>query len=371
GHRARRPTRAPRRARPALGGRAALQERGDRGDRPRRGSTGPPSQRRCLARQQDRSLRRAAQPRRYRAEWLVHASDDRKARRRAARGFRLPGDHLGSVRLKDGTRMQLRENAFKDALRASRPQIGLWVGLADAYVTELLATAGFDWLALDAEHAPNDPRSILAQLQAMAPYPVHAVVRTASGDATLIKQYLDIGAQTLLIPMVESAEQAQRVVAATRYPPAGIRGVGSALARAARWNQIADYLHRCAQEICVLVQVESAAGLGNLQAIASTEGVDGVFFGPADLAASMGLLGRTADQRVQDAIAQGIRTVRGAAKAAGVLSTDPTVARKYLALGALFVAVGVDTTLLVRAANDLRDAFKDAAGVSQPSVPDK
>ncbi len=135
--------------------------------------------------------------------------------------------------------MQLRGNAFKDALRASRPQIGLWVGLADAYVTELLATSGFDWLGLDAEHAPNDPRSILAQLQAMAPYPVHAVVRTASGDATLIKQYLDIGAQTLLVPMVESAEQAQRVVAATRYPPAGIRGVGSALARASRWNQIA------------------------------------------------------------------------------------------------------------------------------------
>jgi len=205
----------------------------------------------------------------------------------------------------------------------------------------------------------------------MAPYPVHAVVRTASGDATLIKQYLDIGAQTLLIPMVESAEQAQRVVAATRYPPAGIRGVGSALARASRWNQIADYLHRCAQETCVLVQVESAAGLTNLQAIASTEGVDGVFFGPADLAASMGLLGNTADQRVQDAIAQGIKTIRGAAKAAGVLSTDPTVARKYLALGARFVAVGVDTTLLVRAANDLRAAFMDAAVVSQSSVPDE
>jgi len=267
--------------------------------------------------------------------------------------------------------MQLRQNAFKDALRASRPQIGLWVGLADAYVTELLATSGFDWLGLDAEHAPNDPRSILAQLQAMAPYPVHAVVRTASGDATLIKQYLDIGAQTLLIPMVESAEQAQRVVAATRYPPAGIRGVGSALARASRWNQITDYLQRCAQETCVLVQVESAAGLSNLQAIASTEGVDGVFFGPADLAASMGLLGRTADQRVQDAIAQGIKTIRGAAKAAGVLSTDPTVARKYLALGARFVAVGVDTTLLVRAANDLRAAFMDAAVVSQSSVPDE
>jgi 4-hydroxy-2-oxoheptanedioate aldolase len=267
--------------------------------------------------------------------------------------------------------MQLPGNAFKAALRAGRPQIGLWVGLADGYVAELLATTGFDWLALDAEHAPNDPRSILAQLQAIAPYPVHAVVRTASDDATLIKQYLDIGAQTLLVPMVESAEQAERVVAATRYPPAGMRGVGSALARASRWNQIGDYLHRCAQEICVLVQVESADGLNNLQAIASTEGVDGVFFGPADLAASMGLLGGTSDQAVQDAIAHGIETVRNAGKAAGVLSTDPTIARKYLDLRAQFVAVGIDTTLLVRAANDLRAAFKGAAVAPQSSVPGK
>ena len=257
--------------------------------------------------------------------------------------------------------MQLPPNAFKAALRAGRPQIGLWLGLADAYVSELLASTGFDWLAIDAEHAPNDPRSVLAQLQAIAPYPVHPVVRTASGDATLLKQYLDIGAQTLLIPMVESAEQAARIVAAARYPPAGIRGVGSALARAARWNQVSDYLRSCEQEICVLVQVESAPGLDNLSAIAATEGVDGVFFGPADLAASMGLLGKTGDPRVQNAIAQGIKTARTAGKAAGVLSADPSVARQYLAAGAVFVAVGIDTTLLVRAARDLRAMFKDAA----------
>ena len=256
--------------------------------------------------------------------------------------------------------MQLPANAFKAALRAGRPQIGLWLGLADAYVSELLASTGFDWLAIDAEHAPNDPRSVLAQLQAIAPYPVHPVVRTASGDATLLKQYLDIGAQTLLIPMVESAEQAARIVAATRYPPAGIRGVGSALARASRWNQVSDYLRSCQQEICVLVQVESAVGLDDLPAIAATEGVDGVFFGPADLAASMGLLGKSADARVQDAIAQGIKTVLSAGKAAGVLSADPSVARQYLAAGARFVAVGIDTTLLVRAARDLRALFKDA-----------
>ena len=256
--------------------------------------------------------------------------------------------------------MQLPPNSFKAALRAGRVQIGLWLGLADAYASELFASTGFDWLAIDAEHSPNDPRSVLSQLQAIAPYPVQAVVRTASGDATLLKQYLDIGAQTLLIPMVESAEQAASVVAATRYPPAGIRGVGSALARAARWNQVSDYLRGCEQELCVLVQVESTAGLNNLAAIAATAGVDGVFFGPADLAASMGLLGKSADARVQDAIVQGIETVRSATKAAGVLSADPSVARQYLAAGAQFVAVGIDTTLLVRAARDLRALFKDA-----------
>jgi len=257
--------------------------------------------------------------------------------------------------------MQLPANAFKAALRSGRPQIGLWLGLADAYVSELVASTGFNWLAIDAEHAPNDPRSVLAQLQALAPYPVQAVVRTPSGDPTLLKQYLDIGAQTLLVPMVESAEQAARIVAATRYPPTGIRGVGSALARASCWNQVDDYVHSCVEEICVLVQVESVAGLDNLPAIAATEGVDGVFFGPADLAASLGLLGKTADARVQDAITRGIETVRTAGKAAGVLSAEPAIARKYLAAGAQFVAVGIDTTLLVRAARDLVAAFKDAA----------
>lgn len=258
--------------------------------------------------------------------------------------------------------MKLPRNDFKEALRSGRVQIGLWVGLAEPYVTELLGSTGFDWLALDAEHGPSDLRSVLAQLQALAPYPAHPVVRLSCGDATLIKQYLDIGAQTLLVPMVESAEQAARIVAATRYPPAGIRGVGSALARASRWNQVEGYLSQCAQELCVLAQVESAAALKSLPAIAAVEGIDGVFFGPADLAGSMGLLGRTADAQVQEAIVQGIGRVRAAGKAAGVLSADPALARRYLEAGALFVAVGVDTTLLVRAAKDLLAQFKGASG---------
>ena len=255
--------------------------------------------------------------------------------------------------------MELPRNTFKAALREGRPQIGLWLGLADAYATELCASTGFDWVALDAEHAPNDVRSVLAQLQALAPYPAQAVVRTPCGDATLLKQYLDIGAQTLLIPMVESARQAAAIVAATRYPPAGIRGVGSALARASRWSQVGDYVHHCEQELCVLVQVESTAGLENLAAIAATEGIEGVLFGPADLAGSMGLLGQTTDPRVQEAIVQGIRTVRAAGKAAGVLA-DPTLARKYLDVGARFVAVGIDTALLVRGARELRALFKES-----------
>lgn len=254
--------------------------------------------------------------------------------------------------------MQLPPNPFKQALQARRPQIGLWMGLASSYTSELLAPAGFDWFAIDAEHSPNDPRTVLTQLQAIAPYSVHGVVRTVSDDVALLKQYLDIGAQTVLVPMVETAEQAARIVAATRYPPAGVRGVGSALARASRWNQVEGYLDHCQEEICVLVQVESVQGLQNLAAICAVEGVDGVFFGPADLAASMGMLGRSTEPAVQSAIDNGIRVVTASGKAAGVLTTDPVLARKHLELGALFVAVGVDTSLLVRAARDLALVYK-------------
>src|SRR5665213_676319 len=168
--------------------------------------------------------------------------------------------------------MDIPVNLFKRALRTGKPQIGLWVGLADSYVVELLATTGFDWLMIDAEHAPNDPRSVLAQLQAIAPYPVHPIVRPVQGDTALIKQYLDIGAQSLLVPMIETAEQAASMVAATRYPTRGIRGVGSALARSSRWNQVDGYLHRCDDEMCVLIQIESIKALENLAAIASVDG---------------------------------------------------------------------------------------------------
>jgi 4-hydroxy-2-oxoheptanedioate aldolase len=203
----------------------------------------------------------------------------------------------------------------------------------------------------------------------VAAYPVHPIVRPAIGDAVLIKQLLDIGAQTLLIPVVETAAQAASLVAATRYPPRGIRGVGAALARASRWNQVGDYLQAADHEMCVLLQVETLQGLANLAAIAATDGVDGVFFGPADLSASMGLLGQPAHPQVQRAILDGIAVVRAAGKAPGVLAADPRLARTYLDAGALFVAVGVDTTLLTRACRELALSFKNPAGAHAMSAP--
>jgi 4-hydroxy-2-oxoheptanedioate aldolase len=254
--------------------------------------------------------------------------------------------------------MELPRNPFKQALRAGQPQIGLWVGMAQPYVAEMLATSGFDWLLLDGEHAPNDVRSLLGQLQAVAPYATHPIGRPVVGDTALIKQLLDIGAQTLLIPMVETAEQAKSLVAAMRYPPRGVRGVGSALARAARWGQVEGYLHRAEEELCLLVQVESVRGLDNLEAIAAVDGVDGVFFGPSDLAASMGLIGKSTDPSVQSAVEKGISIVRRAGKAAGLLTTELPLARKYVDQGALFVGIGIDTLLLTRAARDLAASFK-------------
>jgi 4-hydroxy-2-oxoheptanedioate aldolase len=260
--------------------------------------------------------------------------------------------------------MPLPQNTFKRALAEGKPQFGLWAALADAYVTELLATAGFDWLLIDNEHAPNDVRSTLAQLQAVAAYASHPVVRPVRSESALIKQLLDIGAQTLLLPMIDTAEQAADAVAATRYPPQGIRGVGSALARASRWNRIPDYLTTAANELCVLVQVETVQGMENLPAIAAVDGVDGVFFGPSDLSASMGLLGKPGHPTVREAIRNGIQTVRRAGKAAGVLAPDPAIAADYLEAGATFVAVGTDTGLLSRAAADLAGSYKTTAALA-------
>lgn len=256
--------------------------------------------------------------------------------------------------------MDMPINTFKLRLKSGEAQIGLWLGLADAYCAELAANAGFDWLLIDGEHAPNDLRGMLGQLQAVAPYPSHAVIRPVIGDTALIKQVLDIGVQTLLVPMVESAAQARELVKAIHYPPNGVRGVGSALARASRWNSIPGYLDNADEQMCLLVQIESSEGLANLEAIAAVEGVDGVFIGPADLSASMGYRGNPGHPAVQVAIEDAIARIQKAGKAAGILSADQNLAKRYIELGAAFVAVGVDTTVLMRGLQTLAAAFKDA-----------
>ncbi|PYC44637.1 4-hydroxy-2-oxoheptanedioate aldolase [Pseudomonas soli] len=265
--------------------------------------------------------------------------------------------------------MDMPINTFKQCLRSGQAQIGLWLGLADPYCAELAANAGFDWLLLDGEHAPNDLRSLLGQLQAVAPYPAQPIVRPVIGDTALIKQLLDIGAQTLLVPMVESAEQARQLVRAMRYPPHGVRGVGSALARASRWNSIPDYLDQADDQMCLLVQVENCEGLANLDAICAVEGVDGVFIGPADLSAAMGQRGNPGHPEVQAAIEEAIVRITRAGKAAGILSADETLARRYIELGAAFVAVGVDTTVLMRGLQVLAGTFKERiAAIAQGGV---
>jgi 4-hydroxy-2-oxoheptanedioate aldolase len=256
--------------------------------------------------------------------------------------------------------MDMPINRFKQRLQSGEAQIGLWLGLADPYCAELAANAGFDWLLIDGEHAPNDLRGLLGQLQAVAPYASQPVIRPVIGDTALIKQLLDIGAQTLLVPMVESAEQARELVRAMHYPPSGVRGVGSALARASRWNSIPDYLNLADAQMCLLVQIENLDGLAKLDEIVAVDGVDGVFIGPADLSAAMGHRGNPGHPEVQAAIEDAILRIGQAGKAAGILSADQTLARRYLELGAKFVAVGVDTTVLMRGLQTLAAAFKDA-----------
>ncbi|MDO6405684.1 4-hydroxy-2-oxoheptanedioate aldolase [Pantoea phytobeneficialis] len=249
-------------------------------------------------------------------------------------------------------------NRFKQALHNQQPQIGLWLALANPYSAEICGGAGFDWLLLDGEHAPNDVPLLMQQLQALAASPAHTVVRAPMDAPWLIKQLLDIGAQTLLIPMVESAAQAQALVKAVRYPPQGIRGVGAALARASAFNRTPDYLTSANAQICLLVQVESRAGLAQLDAIATIDGVDGVFIGPADLAADMGFPGKPGAPEVQEVVEAALVRIQFHGKAAGILSADPRLCARYLELGATFVAVGSDVGLLVKATSALAADFR-------------
>ncbi|MEX0970509.1 MAG: HpcH/HpaI aldolase/citrate lyase family protein [Paracoccaceae bacterium] len=254
--------------------------------------------------------------------------------------------------------MPAHDNPFKAALSSGTPQIGLWMATASPYLAELVAGAGFDWVVVDGEHAPNDLRSITAALAVMAARPSAPVVRLPIGEAWLIKQLLDAGCRNLLIPMVESGAQAADMVAATRYPPHGRRGVGAALARASDFGRDTAYMAHADSGICLLLQIESRAGLAALDDILALEGVDGVFIGPADLAADMGFPGQSGAPAVLAAIDNALLRIRAAGKAAGILATERKRAQHYLDLGANFVAVGVDVNVLVAALADLHSAFK-------------
>lgn len=253
--------------------------------------------------------------------------------------------------------MELPRNRFKEALAAGRAQIGLWSSLSSSYTVEVIAGAGFDWILLDMEHSPNDVESLLGQLQAAAPYPTHPVVRVPWNDMVAIKRVLDVGAQSLLVPYVSTAEEAAAAVSYTRYPPRGVRGVAGTT-RATRFGRIKDYARRAADELCLLVQVETAQALDNIEAICAVDGIDGVFIGPADLHASLGHTGEIANPAVKPRIDDALRRIRKAGSAPGILTPSETDARHWLDCGALFVAVGADVGILARGAEALAAKFK-------------
>lgn len=259
--------------------------------------------------------------------------------------------------------MPIETNYFKQALAAKVPQIGLWSTLPDPYISEIVSGAGFDWVLLDTEHTPSDVPHMLHQLQAVnsavpadAERRTSAVVRPAWNDTILIKRYLDIGAQTLLLPFVQNADEASMAVQAMRYAPQGIRGMGGSM-RASNFGRTTSYLQHAHEELCLLVQVETAEALDRLESIASVDGVDGVFIGPADLSASMGYPGNPNHPKVREAIDGAIRRIRACGKAPGILMADEVRARECLAQGALFVAVAVDMLVLARGVEAIARRF--------------
>ena len=242
-------------------------------------------------------------------------------------------------------------------IAARGPLLGLWQALATPYTAEICAGAGFDWLLFDGEHAPNTAQTLLQQLQAIAPFPVHAVARVPVGDPTIIKQYLDIGFSTLLIPMVESADQARTLVAATRFPPRGVRGVASATSRASGFGSDTTYLAQAHEKTGLIVQIESRAGLDALDEIAAVDGVDALFIGPADLAAALGHLGNPRHDKVQSAVGDALRRIAGAGKPSGIFALDADDAQDKIARGVGFVSLGTDIGLLASSAQALRARF--------------
>lgn len=238
----------------------------------------------------------------------------------------------------------------------TRPQIGMWICSGSPLVAEIGAGSGLDWLLIDMEHAPNGLESVFAQLQAVAAYPITPVVRVPANDTVVIKQVLDLGAQNILVPMVSTPEEASAAVRAVRYPPAGVRGVGSALGRAARWNRVDGYLADAGDTVSLTVQIESVAAVENVHAIAAS-GIDAMFVGPSDLAASMGLLGQQEHPDVVASVARCVAAGEGAGIPVGVNAFSESTAARYLDAGVAFVLVGADVTLLARGSESLAERF--------------
>ncbi|MGQ0564791.1 MAG: aldolase/citrate lyase family protein [Gemmobacter sp.] len=253
--------------------------------------------------------------------------------------------------------MDLPTNRFKARLRAGEQQIGLWNSVTGSLVSEALAGAGFDWIVIDTEHSLTDVPDTLAMMQAMAAYPVSPVVRPAANDAVLIKRLLDLGAQTLVVPYVQNAAEARAAVSAMRYPPRGIRGVAG-LTRAGRFGAVAGYTARAEEELCLIVQVETLEALAEIEAIAAVDGVDGLFIGPSDLAASMGHPGAPGHPAVVAAVEDAITRIVAAGKPAGILTLDQDFARRCMDLGTTFTAVGMDIQILVQGARKLATDFR-------------
>lgn len=253
--------------------------------------------------------------------------------------------------------MKLPPNSLKAALAKGQSQIGFWSTLSSHVTVEILAGSGFDFLLLDTEHSPNELPMVHSQLQAMHGSPTVAVVRPPWNDAVVIKRLLDVGVQSLLIPMVQNADEARAAVAATRYPPKGIRGVAGST-RASRFGRITDYFERIDSEICVIAQLETREALSNLEAIAAVDGIDGLFIGPSDLSADMGHLGNSGHPEVRAAIDDGIARILKSGKWAGILTPLEDYAKHCIAQGARFVAVGSDASLLARQSEALAKRFR-------------
>ena len=261
-------------------------------------------------------------------------------------------------------RLDLPETFTRTLEQSNRALVGMWLCSGSPINAEICAGSGLDWLLIDGEHAPLSLQAIQTQLQVIAAYPATPVVRVPSGDATIIKQYLDLGAQNLLVPMVDTAEDAAAIISATRYPPEGVRGVGSALSRAARWNRVDDYLGTAnSTHVSVIAQIESAEAVANAPAICRS-GVDAIFIGPSDLAASMGHLGQQAHPQVVAAIHTVIAAAREAGIPVGINAFDPAHARDYIDGGIDFILVGADVSSLARASEALAQTF--ITGDSQP-----